>query len=126
MTHRIASHKLPQHYVEEGYLERLINMARLHLDGNLPEDLKDTHTLTVEYIYRWGHQYRSKIAACNGEFPRFNKPPVHEAAVKYFDDLTKDLIAWLEGGEAISYRRLEESRRHLSNISGCVIDPIKY
>lgn len=124
--HRIADHRLPQHYVEEGYLERLINMARLRLDGNLPDDLKDTHTLTLEYIYQWRHQNRYKIASCNGEFPRFDKPPVHEAAVKYFDGLTKDLIAWLEGGEAVSYSRLEESQRHLSNISRCMIDPIKY
>jgi len=117
---------MPQHCVEEGYLVRLINMARLRLSGNLPDDLKDTHTLTLEYIYQWRHQYRYKIASCDGEFPRFNAPPVHEAAVKYFDALTKDLIAWLEGGEVISYSRLEESRRHLDNISGCLIDPIKY
>lgn len=125
MMNRIADHRLPQHYVEEGYLTRLIAMAELRISG-VPEDLKDTHTLTAEYIYRWSHQYRSKIAGCNGESPRFNRPPVHEAAVKYFDSLTQALIAWLEGGEAVSYSRLEESRRHLSNISGCMIDPIKY
>lgn len=123
---RIRDHRLPQHYVEDGYLTRLINMAKLRLAGDIPEDLKETHTLTLEYIYQWKHQWRYKIASCDGEFPRFDKPPIHEAAVKYFDGLTKDLIAWLEGGEAISYSRLEESSRHLANISGCLTDPIKY
>jgi hypothetical protein len=123
---RIADHRLPQHYVEEGYLARLINMAKLRLAGDVPEELKASHTLTLEYIYQWKHQYRYKIASCDGAFPRFDKPPIHEAAVKYFDALTQDLIKWLEGGEAVSYSRLEESGRHLSDISQCMIDPIKY
>lgn len=123
---RIADHRLPQHYVEDGYLSRLVAMAEMRLRGDIPDELKYSHTLTLEYIYRWHHQYRYNIASCDGEFPRFNRPPVHKAAVEYFDDLTKDLIAWLEGGEAISYSRLGEAERHLSNISGCLIDPIRY
>lgn len=123
---RIRDHRLPQHYVEEGYLTHLFAMVEFRLAGEVPEDLKEGYTLTLEYIYQWQHQYRYKIASCDGEFPRFNKPPIHEAAVKYFDTLIQDLITWLGGGEAISYSRLEEARRHLSDIGGCLKDPIKY
>ena len=126
MTNRIASHKFPEHYIEKGYLVRLLAMAGMRLNGDIPDDLKDTHTLTTEYIYRWKHQYRYKIASCGGSFPRFNRPPVHTAAVKYFDDLTQDLLVWVEGGEAISFSRLGEAARHLANISQCYIDHSRY
>lgn len=117
---RIAENKIPEHYVEEGYLIRLLTRARLRLEGC--DDLDDDLKLTLELIYQWSHEHRRLVAGCSGDMPIRYPNGKHEEAVKYFDDLTSDLAKWLQSetpDEPITHQRLEEGRKHRNEVASC-------